>query len=311
MFLDRRLIVMITDSKGSRYINVHMVFRQVCLYVLLSIVGSLLFLGTSLWVFDKEIENIGKQHALITEEFEKKKQTNEKLSLKMDEFLEDLQLSGERINDLEDVVGVSKPEEQEESDFSSRLDLAGITGLQKGFIMRLIPNDYPLESYRRVSAAFSKRIHPILHVLHNHTGLDLSTAINTPVYASASGVAGLASMGWNGGYGNLIKIFHPFGFKTYYAHLNKIVVKTGEFVKKGQIVGYSGSTGMSTGPHLHYEVRFLNQPINPMNFTKWNMKDFEDIFTKERSIAWQSLITIINQLIQKQDQRPLSLKAPK
>ncbi|WP_104760617.1 M23 family metallopeptidase [Helicobacter cetorum] len=311
MFLDRRLIVMITDSKGSRYINVHMVFRQVCLYVLLSIVGSLLFLGTSLWVFDKEIENIGKQHALITEEFEKKKQTNEKLSLKMDEFLEDLQLSGERINDLEDVVGVSKPEEQEESDFSSRLDLAGITGLQKGFMMRLIPNDYPLESYRRVSAAFSKRIHPILHVLHNHTGLDLSTAINTPVYASASGVAGLASMGWNGGYGNLIKIFHPFGFKTYYAHLNKIVVKTGEFVKKGQIVGYSGSTGMSTGPHLHYEVRFLNQPINPMNFTKWNMKDFEDIFTNERSIAWQSLITIINQLIQKQDQRPLSLKALK
>ncbi|AFI05784.1 M23 family metallopeptidase [Helicobacter cetorum] len=299
MFLDRRLIVMITDSKGSRYINVHILFRQICLYVLLSVVGSLLFLGTSLLVFDKEIKNIGKEHTLITEEFERKKQTNEKLSLKMDEFLEDLQLSGERINDLEDVVGINRPEETSESNFSSRLDLAGITGLQKSFIMRLIPNDYPLESYRRVSAAFSKRMHPILHVLHNHTGLDLSTAINTPVYASASGVAGLASMGWNGGYGNLVKIFHPFGFKTYYAHLNKIVVKTGEFVKKGQIIGYSGNTGMSTGPHLHYEVRFLNQPINPMNFTKWNMKDFEEIFTKERSIRWQSLITIINQLMQK------------
>ncbi|MUU48714.1 M23 family metallopeptidase [Helicobacter pylori] len=312
MFLDRRLIVMVTDSKGSRYINVHILFRQIGLYALLSIVGSLLFLGISLLVLNKEIRNIEKQHALITKEFEKKKETNEKLSLQMDEFLDDLQLSGERINDLEEVVGVNRPEEEkEEGNFSSRLDVAGITGLQKSFIMRLIPNDYPLESYRRVSAAFNKRIHPILHVLHNHTGLDLSTAINTPVYASASGVVGLASKGWNGGYGNLIKVFHPFGFKTYYAHLNKIVVKTGEFVKKGQLIGYSGNTGMSTGPHLHYEVRFLDQPINPMSFTKWNMKNFEEVFNKERSIRWQSLITIINRLMQKQDQRLSSLKAPK
>ncbi|MFA4807633.1 peptidoglycan DD-metalloendopeptidase Csd1, partial [Helicobacter pylori] len=116
---------------------------------------------------------------------------------------------------------------------------------------------------------------------------------------------------WNGGYGNLIKVFHPFGFKTYYAHLNKIVVKTGEFVKKGQLIGYSGNTGMSTGSHLHYEVRFLDQPINPMSFTKWNMKDFEEVFNKERSIRWQSLITIINRLMQKQDQRLSSLKAQK
>ncbi len=311
VFLDRRLIVMVTDSKGSRYINVHILFRQIGLYALLSVVGSLLFLGISLLVLNKEIKNIDQQHALITKEFEKKKETNEKLSLQMDEFLDDLQLSGERINDLEEVVGVNKPEEKEEGDLSSRLDVAGITGLQKSFIMRLIPNDYPLESYRRVSANFSKRIHPILHVLHNHTGLDLSTAINTPVYASASGVVGLANKGWNGGYGNLIKIFHPFGFKTYYAHLNKIAVKTGEFVKKGQLIGYSGNTGMSTGPHLHYEVRFLNQPINPMSFTKWNMKDFEEVFNKERSIRWQSLITIINRLMQKRDQRPSSLKAQK
>ncbi|WP_104744605.1 peptidoglycan DD-metalloendopeptidase Csd1 [Helicobacter acinonychis] len=311
MFLDRRLIVMVTDSKGSRYINVHILFRQIGLYALLSVLGSLLFLGISLLVLNKEIKNIDQQHALITKEFEKKKETNEKLSLQMDEFLDDLQLSGERINDLEEVVGVNKPEEKEEGDLSSRLDVAGITGLQKSFIMRLIPNDYPLESYRRVSANFSKRIHPILHVLHNHTGLDLSTAINTPVYASASGVVGLANKGWNGGYGNLIKIFHPFGFKTYYAHLNKIAVKTGEFVKKGQLIGYSGNTGMSTGPHLHYEVRFLNQPINPMSFTKWNMKDFEEVFNKERSIRWQSLITIINRLMQKRDQRPSSLKAQK
>lgn len=73
MFLDRRLIVMVTDSKGSRYINVHILFRQIGLYALLSVVGSLLFLGISLLVLNKEIKNIDKQHALITKEFEKKK----------------------------------------------------------------------------------------------------------------------------------------------------------------------------------------------------------------------------------------------
>ncbi|BDQ26357.1 hypothetical protein ASB1_00330 [Helicobacter heilmannii] len=110
------------------------------------------------------------------------------------------------------------------------------------------------------------------------------------------------------GYGRLLKLYHPFGFKTYYAHLKKIVVKNGEFVKKGQLVAYSGSSGMSTGPHLHYEVRFLTKPINPMYFIKWNMKDFDFIFTKERNIAWQSLLTIINNLLM--DQPPSSPKAP-
>ena len=84
----------------------------------------------------------------------------------MDEFLDDLQLSGERINDLEEVVGVNRPEEKKKKkrqffqSFGCRWDYRA----SKSFIMRLIPNDYPLESYRRVSAAFNKRIHPILHI---------------------------------------------------------------------------------------------------------------------------------------------------
>ncbi|WP_158654146.1 M23 family metallopeptidase, partial [Helicobacter ailurogastricus] len=109
------------------------------------------------------------------------------------------------------------------------------------------------------------------------------------------------------GYGRLIKLYHPFGFKTYYAHLKKIVVKNGEFVKKGQLIAYSGSSGMSTGPHLHYEVRFMDKPINPMFFIEWNMKDFDFIFTQERNIAWQSLLTIINNLLT--GQPPSSPKA--
>lgn len=99
--------------------------------------------------------------------------------------------------------------------------------------MRFIFNDYLLEFYWRVLVVFNKRIYFILYVLYNYIGFDLSIVINIFVYVSVSGVVGLVSKGWNGGYGNLIKVFYFFGFKIYYVYLNKIVVKIGEFVKKG------------------------------------------------------------------------------
>ena len=94
-----------------------------------------------------------------------------------------------------------------------------------------------------------------------------------------------------------MKITHSFGFKTYYAHLNEVLIKVGSFVKKGQLIARTGNSGVSTGPHLHYEVRFLEKPIDPMNFARWDMKNFDSIFTKERSIAWQSLLATINNLM--------------
>ncbi|PAF48675.1 peptidase M23 [Helicobacter sp. 12S02232-10] len=312
MILDKRLVLMVTDQNGSRHINVSMIFRQLSLYFLLFILGIVLFLGISISAFNSEIKDINAKSILIGEQYQRMIKKNSYLNEQINQRLEEIALAGDRINDLEGVIGVNKEEYESEKndDLLTRIDLASITGAQKAFVMKFIPNGRPLDHYRRISAEFGNRMHPILHILHKHTGLDFSAQINTPVYSTADGVVDFAANGWNGGYGKLVKISHSFGFKTYYAHLNNIAVKSGEFVKKGQIIAYSGNSGVSTGPHLHYEVRFLNQPLNPINFVKWDMKNFDSIFEKERKIAWQSLLTTINNLMgqEKWDQQQLSLK---
>lgn len=312
MILDKRLVLMITDKNGSRHINVSMIFRQLSLYFLLFILAIVLFLVVSISVFNSEIKDINTKSVLINEQYQKMLKKNSYLNDQINQRLEEIALAGDRVDDLEGTIGVSKDDEGEKGEsLISRIDVASITGAQKAFIMKFIPNGAPLESYRRISAPFGNRMHPILHIMHKHTGLDFGTSINTPVYCTADGVVDFAGDGWNGGYGRLVKVTHSFGFRTYYAHLNKIAVKNGQFVKKGQLLAYSGNSGISTGPHLHYEVRFLNQPINPINFVKWDMKNFDSIFEKERTIGWQSLLTTINNLMggqEKWDQQPLSLK---
>lgn len=307
MIWDKRLVLMITDKNGSRHINVSMIFRQLSLYFMLFILAIILFLIVSISVFNSEIKDIKTKSVLINEQYKRMLKKNSYLTDEINQRLEEIALAGDRIDDLEGVVGVPKDEyELKDNNFLSRIDVASITAAQKAFVMKFIPNGYPLDGFRRISAGFGNRMHPIFHVIHKHTGVDFSTSINTPVYATADGVVDFAGDGWNGGYGRLVKIAHSFGFKAYYAHLNKIIVKNGEFIKKGQIIAYSGNSGISTGPHLHYEIRFLGQPINPINFVKWDMKNFDSIFEKERTIQWQSLLTTINNLMaqEKQDQQP-------
>jgi murein DD-endopeptidase MepM/ murein hydrolase activator NlpD len=100
-----------------------------------------------------------------------------------------------------------------------------------------------------------------------HKGLDIGAAIGTPIYAAADGTVEFAS--WDsGGYGNLVKINHGSGIVTFYGHTSKIVVKAGQSIKRGQLIAYVGSTGHSTGPHLHFEVRLNGESVNPLKYLK-------------------------------------------
>lgn len=99
-----------------------------------------------------------------------------------------------------------------------------------------------------------------------HNGTDFAASHGTPIYSTADGV--VISAGWGQGYGNLVKIQHDFGIETRYAHMSKLLVKVGQRVSRGQQVGAMGSTGRSTGTHLHYEVRVGGKPVNPMTYIK-------------------------------------------
>ena len=174
--------------------------------------------------------------------------------------------------------------------------------IDKKFMLQNIPNGYPIK-YIGISSKFGWRKHPILHKKEFHTGLDLRAKMNTPVYATADGIVEFAKYHKRSGFGKLLIIDHNFGFKTLFGHLNKIVVKNGDFVHKGELVAYTGNSGLSSGPHLHYEIRYIGVVLNPIYFLKWNLKNYNYIFKKEKKVKWQSLIKAMNnqkQLIQQQ-----------
>lgn len=114
----------------------------------------------------------------------------------------------------------------------------------------------------QISSNFGMRLHPLLGVVRMHSGVDLAVASGSPVRATSAGVVGEA--GPRGGYGLTVDILGQPGLVTRYAHLSRLNVTTGERVSKGHLLGWSGSTGLSTGPHLHYEVRLNGRPVNPI-----------------------------------------------
>ncbi len=116
----------------------------------------------------------------------------------------------------------------------------------------------------RVSSPFGYRIHPIFKVRKMHTGLDMSASMGTPIRAADSGT--VIQAGWRGGYGKTVVISHGDGLATLYAHQSKILVSVGDTVSRGDIIGEVGSTGYSTGPHLHFEVRVNGTPVDPMGY---------------------------------------------
>ncbi len=115
-----------------------------------------------------------------------------------------------------------------------------------------------------VVSSFGWRIHPILGYRKFHTGIDIAVGYGVPIHSSAAGTVIYAS--WMGGYGNVIIVDHGDGLSTLYAHQSSLAVGGGARVARGQTVGYVGSTGFSTGPHLHYEVRVNGNPVDPMGY---------------------------------------------
>ena len=126
-----------------------------------------------------------------------------------------------------------------------------------------VPSGMPLEDIR-LTSAYGERNHPILRQRRRHHGVDLAAPTGTPVYATADGRVSQAE--WFSSYGKYVRIEHGGEMHTRFAHLSSYTVAEGDQVKKGDLIGYVGSTGRSTGPHLHYEVRVANESVNPIPY---------------------------------------------
>jgi murein DD-endopeptidase MepM/ murein hydrolase activator NlpD len=127
-----------------------------------------------------------------------------------------------------------------------------------------LPALKPMSGYYSPTG-FGVRMHPVLGIYKTHDGLDIIADVGTPVYASGDGTVEFASHS-GGGYGLVILIDHGYGYETLYAHLSKIIVRSGQRVRRGDLIGYSGKSGLVSGPHLHYEVRYRGVKKNPIDY---------------------------------------------
>ncbi len=149
----------------------------------------------------------------------------------------------------------------------------------KETMLASIPSIQPVSNkdLNRIASGFGVRIDPVYKVPKFHAGLDFTAPTGTEIYASGDGVVELVEFNY-GGYGNQVIINHGYGYKTRYGHMSKFAVRQGQKIKRGEKVGYVGSTGKSTGPHLHYEVLKNNEAINPIYFFYNDLDD--DMFAK-------------------------------
>ena len=279
-------MITITDLNGSRNFVLGDVIKRIALYIVLVFV--LIGVLTTFYVrYLLETTNEAKE--LMSDLQRQNSMINE---AKQASQLELERLEG-KISELGEQYGVDLNTSLENATFVQDIEKIMLSVAETKALFDGIPNGDPTGGQGRISDHYGYRTHPVLHHRQMHAGLDFAMPIGTPIYATANGV--VLSAGIQPGYGHMVEIRHNFGFGTRYGHLNgKYLVKQGDFVRKGDIIAYSGNSGLSTGPHLHYEIRFISKALNPINFVNWKQENYKDIFQKEGQIQWQSLVKLLS-----------------
>ena len=162
---------------------------------------------------------------------------------------------------------------------------------KKEKLFAAIPAIQPVSNKELIALAsgFGMRIHPVYKVKKMHTGIDFAASIGTPIYATADGTVDKVDVSFSG-YGKMVEIDHGFGYRTRYAHMHGFTVRNGQHIKRGELIGYVGNTGLSTAPHLHYEVFINGAQVNPVYyfFNDLNAADYEKVI-ELASVENQSL----------------------
>ncbi|WP_419764010.1 MAG: M23 family metallopeptidase [Arcobacter sp.] len=294
--LNNRLVITVSDVNSTKSYNIHQLFRKIILIV---IIVTVLVITGAFWFISfltteiNEVKIKKKQEISILTEKEKKLQAqNLFYSMQIKGKVKDIEELSSKLDTIEEIVGLKRDSNEQIS--ITKATLTKITSAQKMYMLSTIPNGKPLERIS-VSASFGYRIHPVTHERKFHRGIDLRANLRTPVYATADGVVRYVQSRDSGDFGRVIIISHNFGFETVYAHLKQTKVKLGDVIKKNQVIGMTGNSGRSTGPHLHYEVRYASMVLNPRDFINWNLKKYESIFTKQRRVKWEYLVKLIKE----------------
>jgi len=290
--LKDKFIITLSDINGSKQYTVSQFIKVIAGWVIVAIVIVFAIGSMIVYSLSNHVEKLKKEKIELKQAIQSRTET--------------LEAMNEQLLEAKKLIGLDNPKTKDEvdkkddinEDVNQEKSLSGsynLTPKEFLFLSKLVPNGKPLD-YRRISTRFGFRIHPITKRKQFHPADDLAADLGTPIYAPASGVVVYA--GKKKFYGNFLLIRHGLGFATAYGHLHRIGVKSGEYVKKGDLIALCGSTGRSTGPHLHYELRYLSKWLDPEPFMKkWSYKSYNEVMKKNTQVNWGELIKSLREEI--------------
>lgn len=306
------LTITITDVHGSRQFTLTHFVKRFILWFLAVLSVVVLIGGGVLWQMlaerselEMQIEDLYQQKSQLEENFQQAMDKQNELftELSQDKMAleNEVQAKDGQLHFLQGALG--KLEEHIGLDESKQniKRLSELSPLDLQLLMTKIPSGAPT-TFKVISDGFGWRTHPISKKRSFHEGLDYSCDIGTPVQTTADGIVEKAD--WdNSGYGIQVIINHGYGFKTVYAHLSKALVSRGQVVGRGDDIGLSGNTGSASGPHVHYEVIFLGNKLNPRPFSDWGLRKMDSVFKQVKEVPWESFADLViqeKQLVLKQ-----------
>lgn len=281
--MKNRFLITISDVNGTKAYNIHQAVKKY-LWISLGILILILTISFSL------INFLSNKVEALKQEEQKLSSQNKMYSMQIADKIKDIEEISSKLDDIAEMIGL---EADDETDLIKKATLAQITTANKQYMLQTIPSGQPMKIPVVVTAKFGYRVHPILNRKKFHKGIDLRAPRRTDVFATADGVVRYVQDKNTGTFGRVVHIAHNYGFETLYGHLRFTRVKVGDVVKKGQLIGLSGNSGQSTGPHLHYEIRHASKILDPKPFMDWNMKNYDTIFEKQRRVKWESLVNLI------------------
>ncbi|SFR48765.1 M23 family metallopeptidase [Thiomicrospira sp. ALE5] len=314
--MKNRISITVSDIRGAKHYSVSAFLKKFVLLVLaVSLFMSLLVVLGFIWTYQQyeqiKYQQYQSESAYLARMAQYQVQ-RDRIAEQKQQLLYELSTTerqvvflDETLRSLEDLVG--SPHGQDEYPIEERVKLLQLSALEKQFLLQALPTGRPVSNFQGVSSGYGWRQHPVRGTREFHSGIDYRGSRGDGVIATADGIVEYASYNKGSGYGNLIILSHAFGFRTFYAHLDTMNVRAGQYVHSGDLIGTIGNTGVSTGPHLHYEVTFIQRKLDPAPFVEWNLENYENIFEQVEGVPWGSLVQAVHQQVQKTE-RLLSQK---
>ncbi|WP_394909494.1 M23 family metallopeptidase [uncultured Helicobacter sp.] len=285
--MQNKLMISIIDGDTFKQFSVHKIIKRVLLYMLFALGVALVVYFVMVKFLVGELDEIIAEKNKAREQFQELYEKNSELARNVEYKTNELLKANMQISELEKIVSIHKNLDTQVNE--QKINLDTLSDEQKQMVLKIMPNGDPVRGYNWEKASgMSKGAESFVY----------NVAKGTPVYATANGIVDSTNNIRGGSYGVYVKLAHSFGFTSTYAYLDSMVVQKGEFVAKGQLIGYSGQGGSARKDGLLYELRFLGTPLHTMDYALWNLDNFNAVTNNKDQIDWKSLVWALDDLAQ-------------